>query len=314
MTGPVGLHLGEGSPLARHLDQAQALRTAAAATTRQATLLEIAYYLAGPFPDVTELAITLAGDDGRIEIQTIHSGETGEVLEWTNDGGVCSAPESYRTVEGADLRQVLDHVESLLEDLLAGDDPGQVFAPPERADTYRVALPAPEDVVRRLRTDPVAPHAGYADITSLTTALASLRGWLDEGRPPVPAARRRDRDGATAAIVTLLAALAAKLDELEDDAILRQQHLRVLHAGIGGPPRVEVVIDRDPDGRTDAAVFLDGVRSKPEITVVDPGARTPARTAWRADARYHARRASPAAAELIRAWFDAAEDGDFVTT
>lgn len=313
MTGPVSLRLVEGSPLARHLDQAQALSSAAVATTRQAALLEIAYYLSGPFPDVTELAITVASDDGRIEIETIHSGETGEVLEWTNDGGVCSAPESYRTVDGAELRQVVDEVESLLEDLLGDNAPEQVFTPLEQPDTYRVALPAPEDVARMLRTDPVAPHAGYDDITSLTTALASLRGWLDEGRPPVPAARRRDRDGAAAAITTLLAALATKLDELEDDAIVRQQHLRVLHAGVGGPPRVEVVIDRDPDGGTDVAVFLDGVRSKPEVTVVDPGARTPARAEWRADARYHARRASPAAAELIRAWFDAAEDSDFVT-
>jgi hypothetical protein len=72
------------------------------------------------------------------------------------------------------------------------------------------------------------------------------------------------------------------------------------------------VVDRDPDGGTEVAGFLDGIRQKPDVTVVDPGAGSRTRAEWRADARYHARLASPAAAALIRELFDSAEDGEFV--
>lgn len=37
--------------------------------------------------------------------------------------------------------------------------------------------------------------------------------------------------------------------------------------------RVEVVVDRDPDGGTEVAVFVDGNRvDDAEVTVIDPGA------------------------------------------
>jgi hypothetical protein len=138
---------------------------------RKAQLLEIAYYLSGPFPNVTELVITVASDDGRIEVETIHSAE---ILEWTNDGVSC-APDSYRTLDGADLDTVVEQVAALLETVLGEDKPAEVFEPMSRRNTYWVGLPAPDEVQQALRSAPTAPPAGYADITSLTDALAALR-------------------------------------------------------------------------------------------------------------------------------------------
>ncbi|ASR39979.1 hypothetical protein BAY61_32380 (plasmid) [Prauserella marina] len=76
--------------------------------------------------------------------------------------------------------------------------------------------------------------------------------------------------------------------------------------------RVEVVIDRDPDNGTEAAVFLDGEPHVAEVTVVDPG-RGYELAEWRENADYNAQDASPAAAALIRKWFADAEPSQFIT-
>lgn len=77
-------------------------------------------------------------------------------------------------------------------------------------------------------------------------------------------------------------------------------------------PRIEVVIDRDPDNDTEARVFLDGKPRMAEVTVVDPG-RGYELAEWRENADYNAQDASPAAAALIRQWFADAESSQFIT-
>ncbi|WP_017972417.1 hypothetical protein [Actinopolyspora halophila] len=77
-------------------------------------------------------------------------------------------------------------------------------------------------------------------------------------------------------------------------------------------PRLEVVVDRDPNLANDVAVFLDGAPVAATVTDVDPE-RVRARSQWRELAREHAGRASPAAAARIHEAFREGESSVFIT-
>lgn len=84
----------------------------------------------------------------------------------------------------------------------------------------------------------------------------------------------------------------------------------------GSTGRVEVVVYRHPDlsgsDGTNVTVFLDGVRvDEPEIVLVDPG-RGHELDEWRQDRELAAAQASPAAAGLIREFYDDGEETKYV--
>lgn len=76
-------------------------------------------------------------------------------------------------------------------------------------------------------------------------------------------------------------------------------------------PRVEVVVNRDPDIGVEVDVFLDGAAHEAELTVVDPtgGQRL---DGWRETCRRRADVASPAAAARIREQFAAYESSAYL--
>lgn len=77
-------------------------------------------------------------------------------------------------------------------------------------------------------------------------------------------------------------------------------------------PRLEVVVDRDPDSATEVHAFIDGLPVLAELTDVDPG-RGWALGDWREAAAEHAATASPTAVTLITRLFRQGESSEFVT-
>jgi hypothetical protein len=306
VTAPISLTLDPDSPLGAHLSRADAL-LAAGVAVRRARLLSIAYYLSGPFPQATELVVTVA-DDGRIDLVSIADADGDR---WTDDGSVSTCPEGYYTAENVSVDGVLETIDAELEDLLGDDDPATVWEALGQQGTYRVRLPDPAELERVTTASPPPADCGDADITSLIDAMSTLRTWLRDVR--VAGSPQRGPVGSVITADVLHAELDFGLAYLEASAVAaRQRHrLRCDRDAPHRRPRLEIVVDRDPDAGTDVAAFLDGVRQNPEVTVVDPGAGHHL-GCWRQAANQHAHRASPEAAALIRAWFTAAESGPFV--
>lgn len=292
MTAPISRVLDPAGALAGHLRKAESLTEAARAAHRRAHLLKVAYWVSGPFPGATELIVTVAESNGELALTAIKDTED---YRWTDDGGLSTCPDEYRTDDGASVDQLVEDIVLELDSLLGDDDPRR-FWDQLNPTTYRVRLPTAADLDRITSGTPLS-STGFAGVLSQVEALGRLRTLLDQLRPG-ESTRRRDRSaGATAAIRTISAALV----DMERAAIAEEHLLRL-----------EVVVDRDPDAGTEVVAFVDGVPHRAEVTVADPGAGW--RLAdWHETGHRLAAAASPHAGAYIRGWFAHYEDSEFIT-
>ncbi|HET6285726.1 MAG TPA: hypothetical protein VFG15_03110 [Amycolatopsis sp.] len=267
---------------------------AADGAIRHAFLLQIAYWVSGPFPDATELIVSVDDTSGELALTAIRDA-TGGYL-WTNDGGVCDCPSDYRTADDACLDQVIDEINLELDSVIEGVDPRIVW---DKVDDilYRVQLPTSADIDRLERGEPLTADVVLAVIARDLEALARLRVVLDQRRPALDTGRADRREGAA----VLLRDMSAALDELERATV---DQLRL---------RLEVVVDRNPDSGTEVAAFINGTRFTADVTVVDPGAQQQTLRAWREICGSAVYSASPAAADQIRAFFDSYVGSKFVS-
>ncbi|WP_370973928.1 hypothetical protein [Amycolatopsis sp. cg9] len=292
MTVPIRRVPDPATPQAVFLRRAFEFHDAAGAAMRRARLLRVAYWVSGPFPGATELIVTMGEVDGELALTAVKDTEG---HRWTDDGGVSTCPDDYRTTDGATLDQLVEDIESELDALVGDNDPRR-FWEQLTDNVYRVTLPAPGDL-GRLTSGAAEAAARCSDVLSHIEVLGRLRDHLDRIRTR-HSARRRDRAAGAATVIDEISAAVA---ELEHAAITEQHRLRL-----------EVVVDRDPDAGTEVAAFLDGVPHPAEVTVVDPGAGH--RLAdWRETGRGLADKASPNAAARIRGCFAAYEDNEFIT-
>jgi hypothetical protein len=292
VTAPISRTLDVTGPLTSYLRETRELTEAAGAAMRRARLMRVAYWVSGPFPGATELIVAIDQFGGELTLTSIKDAEG---YRWIHYGGLSTCPGDYRTTDGASVDQLIEDIELGLVWMLGDDDPRLVWEQLED-NVYRVPLPEAADLDRITQSKPPARDAGFAGVPSHVEALGRMRTVLDQLGASEELRSGDSAVGATAVIREI----SAVLTELELAAIA-EQHL----------PRLEIVVNRDPDAGTPVAAFIDGVPHRAETTVVDPGVWRPL-PHWRGTGRRLAAAASPLAAAQIRSWF-ASYDSTFST-